>query len=439
MREQIFLKESYMEMGLRFAILLLVLMSVVFTGILYMKSQEIDITRQLKNTTAKPLQERKLRYLDSTTVRCDCGQHNINTTTPAINETRPSPVIILTYARSGSSFLGDIIRQTEEVFYVFEPLHFLRNSHRSMTFLNGTKRNSYQYLTEASNVINSFITCQLINLPLEFWNAGFEDMHGYQLQTFFTKFKSERLVRYLKRMEFQLAVEKLQLECLKSKVVAIKTIRVPLFIVQGLFSQLKKLKILHLVRDPRPTIISQKKHIREIDSVSDYAANLCFRISNDILMSNLLTVFYPLSIVRIRYEILTTNPIDMSKGIYQFLNLTFTDEIQNVILMKTSSGKSGKGPLNTVKGNSTEMVNKWRYSANYSFVKSIDKQCQYLYKKLGYIQINNTAMLQNTSIPLFHRINPGGNGRISGYGPLRTIVGAPMFQDFHHKTSELTV
>ncbi|CAC5369870.1 CHST1 [Mytilus coruscus] len=416
-------------------------MSIILTGILYTKSQEIDITRQLKNATAKPLQDRKLRYVERTTVRSDCRQQNIYKTAQTIDATRPTPVIILTYARSGSSFLGDIIRQTEEVFYVFEPLHFLRTStsNRNMTFLNGTIRKSYQYLTEAKNIISSVITCQLINLPLEFWNAGFEVMQGYQLQTFLTKFKSERLVRYLKRMEFKFAVEKLQSECMKSKVVVIKTIRIPFFLVQGLFPQLQDLKILHLVRDPRPTIISQKRYINEIDSVSDYAANLCFRISNDILMSNFLTVIASSSIVRIRYEVLTTHPVDISRNIYQFLNLTFTNKIKDVILKKTASGTSGKGPLTTVKGNSTEMVNKWRFSAKYSFVKSIDKQCKYLYKKLGYIQIDNEAILKNTSISLFYRKNPGGNKRISKYGPLRSIVDAATFQEFNHKTPELTV
>ncbi|XP_063406164.1 carbohydrate sulfotransferase 4-like [Mytilus trossulus] len=320
-----------------------------------------------------------------------------------VEDARPTPVIILTYARSGSSFLGDIIRQAEEVFYVFEPLHFLdHHIHLDrLTFFNGTTRTSYQYSVLVNNIISSIFTCQLINLPLEFWHGKFVDMHGYQLQTFLTKFKSERSARYSKQMEFKIAIQILQLECIKSKVVVIKTIRASLFLVQGLFSQLERLKTLHLVRDPRPTIISQKIYINDFDSVSDYAANLCFRISNDISMSNLLTVLYPSSIVRIRYEILTTKPVDTSKNIYQFLNLTFTKRIKYVIWKKTSSGISGKGPLNTVKGNSTEMVNAWRLSANHSFVKSIDKKCQYLYKKLGYIQISDIAMLKNTSVALF--------------------------------------
>ena len=54
-------------------------------------------------------------------------------------------VIILTYMRSGSSLLGDILQQSPEAFYIYEPLHILEFMRRedlrlNITFVNGTSR-----------------------------------------------------------------------------------------------------------------------------------------------------------------------------------------------------------------------------------------------------------------------------------------------------------
>jgi hypothetical protein len=41
-----------------------------------------------------------------------------------------------------STFLGDVIRQSDDVFYVFEPLHFMKRYSRSDTlhFIDGSVR-----------------------------------------------------------------------------------------------------------------------------------------------------------------------------------------------------------------------------------------------------------------------------------------------------------
>ena len=54
-------------------------------------------------------------------------------------------VIILTYMRSGSSLVGDILQQSPEAFYIYEPLHTLQHMSRedqraNIAFVNGTFR-----------------------------------------------------------------------------------------------------------------------------------------------------------------------------------------------------------------------------------------------------------------------------------------------------------
>lgn len=55
----------------------------------------------------------------------------------------PVPVVILTYMRSGSSFCGDVLQASDDVFYLFEPLRTIQfHFRKSNTFyyLNGNNR-----------------------------------------------------------------------------------------------------------------------------------------------------------------------------------------------------------------------------------------------------------------------------------------------------------
>ena len=44
-----------------------------------------------------------------------------NSTTPLKSET--SLVIVFSYVRSGSTFVGELFRQNSDVFFIYEPLH----------------------------------------------------------------------------------------------------------------------------------------------------------------------------------------------------------------------------------------------------------------------------------------------------------------------------
>ena len=59
---------------------------------------------------------------------------------------RHQSLIILTYMRSGSSLLGDIVQHGPGAFYLYEPLHSLGRVYThfqtNLTFLNGTVRYS---------------------------------------------------------------------------------------------------------------------------------------------------------------------------------------------------------------------------------------------------------------------------------------------------------
>jgi len=194
---------------------------------------------------------------------------------------------------------------------------------------------------------------------LEFFDETFVHKHGHQLETFYWTHRWERIRRFSDAIKFKAIVQSLDIQCRNAKAVVVKTIRTPLFILKNVFTDLKNFKVLHLVRDPRPTIMSQNYAIQRIKEVSKYAGNFCSRILNDITTSDILTNYdYPGRIIRIHYENLAFYPINMTMQIYKYLNLTFSSNVEKSVLNMTSSGKKESALLSTRKGNSTEMLYK---------------------------------------------------------------------------------
>jgi len=230
--------------------------------------------------------------------------------------------------------------------------------------------------------------------------------HGYQLETFYRTHRWITGRRFSETIKFKAIVQSLDIQCRNAKAVVVKTIRAPLFILKNLFTDLKNFKALHLVRDPRPTIMSQNYAIQRIKEVSKYAGNFCSRILNDITTSDILTNYdYPGRIIRIHYENLAFYPINMTMQIYKYLNLSFSNNVEKSVLHMTSSGKKEAGVLSTMKGNSTEVLYKWRNTANMKFVLDVDRQCFSVYERLGYVPVYNQSVLRNMSIPLFLKRN----------------------------------
>jgi hypothetical protein len=57
----------------------------------------------------------------------------------SVSQIGPTPVVIVTYARSGSTFLGAVLKLNKDVFFIYEPLYFLKEGYRNLTFLNGER------------------------------------------------------------------------------------------------------------------------------------------------------------------------------------------------------------------------------------------------------------------------------------------------------------
>lgn len=194
--------------------------------------------------------------------------------------------------------------------------------------------------------------------------------------------------------------------CLESKHIVIKTIRIPLKVLVPFSQIFPKLKILHLVRDPRATLKSQSRFgIVKLRFLHENATNFCNRVYTDITVAkNTPTIatsrYFPIS-----YENLAMYPIQMAVGVYRFLGISINENIMtyvhNITMGGTSCGTSRVSKLMCTKSaNSSAEAGKWRLTIPYSFVSVVDSACSLLYSVLGLRSVPSEIHLRNLSYSL---------------------------------------
>lgn len=195
----------------------------------------------------------------------------------------------------------------------------------------------------------------------------------------------------------------LESECKKAKAIVIKTIRAPMILFNEILRDLPETKIIHLIRDPRPTTMSQGTYITTKASRPNYAGTVCGRILADMSVADMFSVLIPTSnIVRVKYENIALNPVEMTHVLYNFANISLSDAIIKQIMQITSSGISkSSGPLSIQKANSSAVVDEWRSKASLRFVQSVDDECRTFYSRIGYLPVENNTVLNDTSFRLF--------------------------------------
>lgn len=179
-------------------------------------------------------------------------------------------------------------------------------------------------------------------------------------------------------------LNELKSECLKSKFIVIKTIRLSIDRIIPIMEKYKNMKIIHLIRDPRSTISSQMRFMRGITKKQKpgIAEKMCTRILTDIEDYKILQYKYPSRVNRVRYESLACDPVDISRRLYKFCGMNFTEKVIQRIRDLTENSKEQKGVMNIVKSDSCATA--------YSRLKSIFNisvlemnSCHYLLRKLN--------------------------------------------------------
>lgn len=319
----------------------------------------------------------------------------------------PVPVVILTYMRSGSSFFGEVLQASDDVFYLFEPLrtvqfHFRKSN--TFYYLNGKNRSYTNFLDLATDVLDEIFRCNFENIPLPFFADGFLSK-GKKAKEFRVCMQHKTSNTSLNEATKRCALLMKQM-CKASKYIILKTIRIPLKILIPLSEAFPRFKILHLLRDPRATLKSQSRFgVVRTEHLQDNATKFCNRVYNDITIARQTASIASGRYFPISYENLAKYPFEMARKVYDFLemdvNANMTSRVEKLTMAEKTCGESRIAKtMCTKSSNSSADADKWRRTIPYHFVSVVDNACHMLYSIVGLQSIPDEAHLRDLSFSL---------------------------------------
>ena len=319
-------------------------------------------------------------------------------------------LLIVAHGRSGSTFLADIFDKHPRVFYVFEPLHGIR----------GLQAKDYDEF--ATNFLVHIFQCDF-----SVGNSTRDLGRFYRFKSRvlssppFCKYKQEdpRWNRY-----YCLPVKQNDLEgaCRGHDTTVYKLLleRIPGQSIKKIFDVCEiagvECKVIHLVRDIRPLVMSSQKVVffKEIDSrekpsMRQFVYSRCEMTERNL---NVVKEFRPSlrsRVTLVRFEDLAVEPLKVLDNLYEFAGLEVLENITNWVIKITQPSLKDlkaeeRDPVSVVR-NSLEILNKWRLVADPCYVHVIERYCREVMKLMGYIATEGSVeMLGNLEIPLFNEI-----------------------------------
>nr|XP_022343661.1 carbohydrate sulfotransferase 5-like isoform X2 [Crassostrea virginica] len=211
------------------------------------------------------------------------------------NKTPVNKILLMTYMRSGSSFVGELLRFGGDVFYVFEPFWLVYEKtfrtdteicHRNGTCLRPIK--TLQKTNKTLDIINAIFDCRISELPKEvlksFTKFHFTSGYSKRCKSILTKrqsLKSRRggIKQYDNKKEWCLA--RWEKACQEASARVIKTIRLSPRALETM--HLPDVKVVHLTRHPLG-ILNSRMNIGEVNTTNmlAHARHLCQMMEQDI-------------------------------------------------------------------------------------------------------------------------------------------------------------
>ncbi|XP_025093037.1 carbohydrate sulfotransferase 5-like isoform X2 [Pomacea canaliculata] len=249
--------------------------------------------------------------------------------------TKPRKVIIMSYPRSGSSLLGDIISHSHGVFYLFEPLLRLAENMSKPTRLRNRQylfqRDDYQQA--ATFLLQALLNCSFSSVERQL-----------PLQHLLLMSSTRSFAMCLKRARHtrsstESCLRNAKAACETSDLLLLKVIRFSSTGLRTLLQQNPDLALLVLVRDLRASVWSHMRVFRypTNDDVIPFASALCQRVQRDALEARTLWRDFPHRVHFLRYEELAERPQPLTRAIYSFLGLPFTRRVAKRVRQQTAA------------------------------------------------------------------------------------------------------
>ncbi|XP_068682983.1 carbohydrate sulfotransferase 6-like [Montipora capricornis] len=326
---------------------------------------------------------------------------------------RQNILIISDYA-SGSSFLGEILNQHPQIFYLYEPL-------KSLQYYRENRPESV-YDTMVTHLLNGIFHCNFMDL------VYYTEFLSYQYSSLRHRLGSRALSspplcpenhnnpHYSIRMCAPLRPQGISAICRLHKHTVVKTIRINSihklsYLMDTEAPMDYSLKVVHLVRDPRAVlnslVMDNSGQNWTIKSVREHAQTMC----RDMLRNVKYAVSAPSWLhgryTLLRYEDLAMNPHQIAEQLYRFVGVGLAPQVRSWIDRTLREGFSANSLLDSVyrqfsysAQNLTESVQKWRSQIPYSVARLIEMECYEVMNLLGYKFVEDEDELRTVSFPL---------------------------------------
>ncbi|XP_067674625.1 carbohydrate sulfotransferase 4-like [Haliotis asinina] len=319
-------------------------------------------------------------------------------TTKSCRPKARTKVILLTYMRSGSTFTGDILSAHPDVFYFFEPLHFLvQEKHTVFDYLRKRKLHSgfsfKRYLIR--KVLLGLLNCDFEEMDID----TVSQFHLRNSRT--TKSYSDCLHVYPGIFGILHCLPDLYKICINAKVILAKTIALNMKIAVEMMYKDSKVRVIHLVRDPRATIWSEGRYsYYKRKDFWTYVGTFCKNLLEDIKLIARIKKKVPKRAHVVLYENLAEHPINVSRALYDVMKLPLIPSVYDHVVNITMRGHEQNCSMCISKANSARASQEWRLHLDYKKVQYIDEECQEAYDFLGYKRVESRDVYTNLSIPL---------------------------------------
>jgi len=306
-------------------------------------------------------------------------------------------VLLVTNARSGSSFSSALIAAHPQVFYYFEPLFPLMklqmDPHGTDIHIDG-----HYTFENTVPIIEDYFTCAPKNISL------FD--HMLQLNSGDTNTTQRCIMNDTKTGHEHLACYFDEVNnCLSHKITLMKLVRFRVKWSRYFLNKYPTAKILFLIRDPRAILYSQGKYLKHFNwthGSGQYAERFCNVMREDVEDYRQLSLDFPGRIKAIRYEDGAINPKAYARSVYKFLGIPYTQVVDQYITSLAYPSQSylkKERPFNVYRADATATMNHWRHVGGWGPNSAVDAQCKDLFPSLGYRSIlSEEHMLSNASV-----------------------------------------
>ncbi|KAK7115186.1 hypothetical protein V1264_001110 [Littorina saxatilis] len=319
-------------------------------------------------------------------------------------------VLLVTYGRSGSTFLSYILKEAPDAFFFFEPLRApLVSVTRGMDVIMSYDAiggsylppqelpvsNLTSYERHALGVMSDLFNCDISKYPVTNYRSSHFLLHGDVAKVANCLWGMVN-ASYLHLSNYLQCLLHFFYSCQRAPLRIFKVIRLPIRSLFPLMRQFPDLKVVYLVRDPRAILVSQKKLFGHAPLVGDF----CSMVVDDVHHMRLLQDTFPDRAVAVRYEDISSDPMEWTRRLYNALGLEMTSHVVQSIKEMTSAPQKAESAYTSFRSDSKKAAGKWRTKIPYGDVIASEQVCGNAYKLLGYRNASKESVLRNLTISL---------------------------------------